>query len=84
MNKPVTQSELTAAHPLVGRVSLVTGSTSGIGLEIAKALAAAGSAIAFKGFGKAEDISATQAIFAAECRWNIPAPIGLIRLQSPK
>jgi len=67
MNKPVAQSELTAARALTGRVSLVTGSTSGIGLGIAKALAAAGSAVVLNGFGKAEDIAATQAILAAEC-----------------
>jgi 3-hydroxybutyrate dehydrogenase len=67
MNKPVTQNELTASRPLAGRVSLVTGSTSGIGLGIASALASAGSAIVLNGFGKAEDISATQAILAAEC-----------------
>ena len=33
-----------AARPLAGKVALVTGSTSGIGLGIARALAAAGSA----------------------------------------
>ena len=37
------------ARPLQGKVSLVTGSTSGIGLGIARALAAAGSAIVLNG-----------------------------------
>src|SRR5467141_2013440 len=66
MNKPLTQSEMTAAHPLAGRVSLITGSTSGIGLGIARALAAAGSAVVLNGFGKPDEISATQAKLAEE------------------
>src|SRR3974390_2214505 len=37
-------------RPLEGRVSLVTGSTSGIGLGIARALAGAGSAVVLNGF----------------------------------
>jgi 3-hydroxybutyrate dehydrogenase len=45
---------------LAGRVSIVTGSTSGIGLGIARALAAAGSAVILNGFGRAEEIAATQ------------------------
>jgi NAD(P)-dependent dehydrogenase (short-subunit alcohol dehydrogenase family) len=39
MNKPLTQSEFKAARPLAGRVSLIAGSTSGIGLGIARAKA---------------------------------------------
>jgi 3-hydroxybutyrate dehydrogenase len=45
---------------LAGKVSIVTGSTSGIGLGIARALAAAGSAVMLNGFGRAEDIAAAQ------------------------
>jgi 3-hydroxybutyrate dehydrogenase len=67
MNKPVTKNELSVARPLAGRVSLITGSTSGIGLGIARALADAGSAIVLNGFGKAEDVSAMRATLAAEC-----------------
>jgi 3-hydroxybutyrate dehydrogenase len=48
-------------RPLEGRVSLVTGSTSGIGLGIARALGAAGSAVVLNGFGKPEDIAEAQA-----------------------
>jgi 3-hydroxybutyrate dehydrogenase len=45
---------------LDGKVSIVTGSTSGIGLGIARALAAAGSDIILNGFGRAEEIAAAQ------------------------
>jgi 3-hydroxybutyrate dehydrogenase len=54
------------ARPLRGKVSLITGSTSGIGLGIARALAAAGSAVVLNGFGKPEDIAETQARIVSE------------------
>jgi 3-hydroxybutyrate dehydrogenase len=60
MNVPVTRGEIATARSLAGKVSLITGSTSGIGLGIARALAAAGSAIVLNGFGKPEEIAATQ------------------------
>jgi 3-hydroxybutyrate dehydrogenase len=41
---------------LSGRVAIVTGSTSGIGLGIAQALAEAGADVVINGLGKAEDI----------------------------
>ena len=47
-------------------MSLVTGSTSGIGLGIARALAAAGSAVVLNGFGKPEDIAEAQAKIVSE------------------
>lgn len=53
-------------RPLEGKVSLVTGSTSGIGLGIARALAAAGSAVVLNGFGRPEDIAETQAKIVSE------------------
>ena len=43
---------------LRGKVAIVTGSTSGIGLGIARALAADGAAILLNGFGPADAIAA--------------------------
>jgi 3-hydroxybutyrate dehydrogenase len=48
------------SRALAGRVAIVTGSTSGIGLGIARALAAQGAAIMLNGLGKAEDIERTR------------------------
>lgn len=45
---------------LTGRVAIVTGSTSGIGLGIAKALAAEGAAVMLNGFGDAVEIERTR------------------------
>ena len=64
------------SRPLEGRVSLVTGSTSGIGLGIARALAAAGSSVMLNGFGKPEEIAETQARIVSEFgvrAWYSPA-----------
>jgi len=45
---------------LTGKTALVTGSSSGIGLGIAQALAAEGANIVFNGFGDAQQIAALQ------------------------
>ncbi len=50
---------------LKGKTALVTGSTSGIGLGIAKALAAAGADIIINGFGDEGAIEAERAALAA-------------------
>jgi 3-hydroxybutyrate dehydrogenase len=55
-----------AAASLDGKVALVTGSTSGIGLGIARALAAAGCAVMLNGFGKPEDLAEARARLIAD------------------
>ena len=62
MNTPAPQSTL--ALPLKKRVAIVTGSTSGIGLGIARALAAAGADIVINGLGDPMQIEATRAELA--------------------
>jgi NAD(P)-dependent dehydrogenase (short-subunit alcohol dehydrogenase family) len=55
-----------AARASVGTVALVTGSTSGIGLGVAKAFAAAGASIALDGLGDAAEIEATRSGIESE------------------
>jgi len=52
--------------PLAGRTALITGSTSGIGLGIARALAEAGANIVLNGLGNAGEIEALRADMDAE------------------
>jgi 3-hydroxybutyrate dehydrogenase len=54
-----------ASRPLAGRVAVVTGSTSGIGLAIATGFAEAGMHVMLNGFGDAADIERTRAQLAA-------------------
>jgi 3-hydroxybutyrate dehydrogenase len=66
MNIAVKSENINTRRALTGKVSLITGSTSGIGLGIARALAAAGSQVVLNGFGKPEDVADVQARIAAD------------------
>jgi 3-hydroxybutyrate dehydrogenase len=52
---------------LRSKVAIVTGSTSGIGLGIARALAAEGASVMLNGFGNAADIEMLRAEIAQAC-----------------
>ena len=56
---------------LSGKIALVTGSTSGIGLGIAKALAAQGCQIMLNGFGDPAAVERTRAALEAEHRVRV-------------
>src|SRR4029078_5743919 len=60
INIAMTERKPAAAQSLKDKVALITGSTSGIGLGIARALAGAGSAIVLRGFREAEEIGAVR------------------------
>ena len=60
MNIAMTEPKAAVVPSLKGKVSLITGSTSGIGLGIARALAGAGSDVVLNGFGKPEEIEAAR------------------------
>lgn len=66
------------ARTLQGRVALVTGSTSGIGLSVARGMAAAGANIGINGFGDADAIererAAIEADFGVRCAF-LPADL---------
>jgi 3-hydroxybutyrate dehydrogenase len=65
MNMQLKRQDV-SARPLAGKVAVVTGSTSGIGLGIARALAQAGSAVVLNGFGEASEIARAKAAITAE------------------
>jgi 3-hydroxybutyrate dehydrogenase len=56
----MTASPIASSSPLAGKTALVTGSTSGIGLGIARALAGAGAAVVLNGFGDPDAIAAAR------------------------
>jgi 3-hydroxybutyrate dehydrogenase len=66
MNMHTPQPIASGSRDLQGKVALVTGSTSGIGLGIARAFAAAGADVVLNGLGNREDIAATQGAIESE------------------
>jgi 3-hydroxybutyrate dehydrogenase len=67
---------------LDGRVALVTGSTSGIGLGIARAVAGAGANVILNGFGVAADIARTRD--AIERDYGVKAIYSAADMTSPE
>jgi 3-hydroxybutyrate dehydrogenase len=82
MNFAMTERALAPAKALKDKVSLITGSTSGIGLGIARALAAAGSAVVLNGFGNQEEIKATQASIGAD--FGVPVAYSAADMTKPE
>jgi 3-hydroxybutyrate dehydrogenase len=66
MNVQMFQEPGPLTRPLAGKIAVVTGSTSGIGLGIARALARAGADIVLNGFGQATEIETTRGQIAAD------------------
>jgi 3-hydroxybutyrate dehydrogenase len=71
MNIPVRVQAFEVRQPLSGKLALITGSTSGIGLGIARALAAAGANIVLNGFAKTEQVQELQKEIAADYRVRV-------------
>ena len=61
------QGQLDVTRPLAGRVAVVTGSTSGIGLGIARALAEAGADVVINGLGEQREIEFVCAELSRGC-----------------
>ncbi len=70
------------ASPLAGRVALVTGSSSGIGLGIARSLAAAGASIVIHGLAKPGEIDAL--VGALEDEFNVRVTSSEANMASPE
>jgi 3-hydroxybutyrate dehydrogenase len=81
MNIQIKSHPADTARILAGRVALVTGSTSGIGLGVARALAAAGAHVMLNGFGAADEIARTRD--AIESEHSVRARYSAADMSSP-
>ena len=61
MNVVATRPIVGSMRVLDGKVAIITGSTSGIGLGIARAFASAGASVVLNGLGRAEEVKQTLA-----------------------
>ncbi len=82
MNIQIKSQAGEQARVLDGRVALVTGSTSGIGLGIARSLAAAGANVVLNGFGTADDTARTKD--AIENDYGVKAIYSAADMTSPE
>ena len=63
---------------LAGKTALVTGSTSGIGWEVLKALAGAGANVAMHGLGDPAKLSDMRSKLASDAGVKVGSPRGLL------
>ncbi|MGX4773114.1 3-hydroxybutyrate dehydrogenase [Bradyrhizobium guangdongense] len=82
MNIPIKTQASASSRVLAGKVALITGSTSGIGLGIARALASAGADIVLNGFGVVSEIGRTREQIAAE--FGVKASYSPADMRRPK
>ncbi|MBW7972560.1 3-hydroxybutyrate dehydrogenase [Bradyrhizobium sp. BR 10289] len=82
MNVPVKTQPSASSRVLASKVALVTGSTSGIGLGIARALAASGADIVLNGLGVASEIGRVREQIAAE--FGVKASYSPADMMKPK
>jgi 3-hydroxybutyrate dehydrogenase len=75
------RSAIAIQTPLKDKVALVTGSTSGIGLGIARALAAAGAGVVLNGFGDSEAIEATRLAIGTD--FGVPVAYSAADMSNP-
>src|SRR4030095_17228839 len=59
--QPQTMDRTDSGRPLAGKVAIVTGSTSGIGLGVARALAQPGADVVINGLGDPKEIERVRA-----------------------
>src|SRR5262245_1451914 len=81
MNIAIKPENINSPPFLRGKVSLVTGSTSGIGLGIARALAAAGANVVLNGFGEQAQIDGLVAEF--RCRYRVTTGYSAADMSKP-